>query len=995
MDGAGTPLEERRLVTVLFADIAGFTPLAERLDPEQLLEVMDPILGAMAAVVVRYDGQVDKFAGDAMLAFFGVPVAHDDDAIRAVLAAQEIQRDVATVLESLPPVARDLALHIGVNTGHVVTGTRPGGTADYSLMGDAVNVAQRLESVAPAGEIYVGHGTYGLTRHRFAFDRVGELMLKGKAAPVVAWRLVADGAAGRAAATPGLAATPFVGRHAEREVLRAAVARVALGAATTVGLVGEPGVGKTRLLEETQRLAKAQEVQWLQTRCLSYGAGLPYWPYAELLRQLAKIQPDEPAEASARKISDIAVAAGEPDAAAYLQHLAGVDSGIDIPPGIRSNPEAMRHNLHRAVGSCIAGLAARAPVILAIEDLHWIDRASLELTVELAQSSRDLPLAFALTARPEGRPSMEEVSAAVGGTGEHIELGHLDVQAASQLVEDMLGPRATPQLIDLVIDRAGGNPLFVREIVRSLLDTDVAASTTGDTGDPRAQLRDVPSTLESVLGARIDLLPRLAGEVLQAAAVVGRQVPVSLLRQLIDDDAVSMIPLLVDRGLLVQEAAATEPSYVFPHAVVVDVAYNRMLRRRRRELHRRLVDAITALFGSGDDVIDLLAHHAYRGEMGDAGLTLVRRAAARAASLFANAEAADYLRNALEMAKADPGAAADVPEILLAAARIHELTGSFPYARELFDSAREEGAGLHAWLGRARTLALMGDYAEASATLEEAATQVTPLSTSDRGLLNAARGALLMSGGSFDRALTVLSTAVSELGDSDDDAKAAVLLDIARVTALTSPAAAIERARPAVALAESRNDLARLATGLRILGGTPQQTGDIDGAAAALDRALAIAQAIGHAEEQGAVQLNLGRVRAAQGRLDEAVARYEGAREVFTRFGIKRGIAAAYCNLAEALLEVHRLDDAARAAAEGLAVAEEIGHQYWIAGAVIGLGLAALQREDWTAAEAFAHRAVKISEELGDPDRISTSRDLLRAVDLRRTTMGDPDPADA
>jgi len=320
--GAGARFEgERRLVTALFADVSGFTRLAGTLDAEDLLELIDPILAALADVVARYGGYVEKFAGDALLAVFGAPVSHEDDPARALLVALELHRE----LERLKG-AHELALHIGVNTGHGIA-RLVGNEArvDYGVLGEAVIVAQRLESEAPPGAVYVGDQTYRLTRARFEFEEVGELEVKGKPEPVRAWRLIGERAE-EALRELG----PLVGRDAELATLVRSLDALAAGPGSVLALVGEPGVGKTRLAGEARAYAEARAVRWLQARCPSYGASLAYFPYTELLRSV----PHDPNPHFAR--------------------LLGAPSAVDA-----LDPETFRAGLHEAFASW---LAAAQPV---------------------------------------------------------------------------------------------------------------------------------------------------------------------------------------------------------------------------------------------------------------------------------------------------------------------------------------------------------------------------------------------------------------------------------------------------------------------------------------------------------------------------------------------------------------------------------------------------------------------------------------------------------
>src|SRR4051812_43988754 len=296
METGGELPEERRLITALFADVSGFTALADRLDPEQLLEVIDPVISALSSVVGRYDGYVEKFAGDALMALFGAPVAHEDDAVRALHVALEMHRELARVVTELDHDA-ELTLHVGINSGHGIARIL-GSEArmDYAVLGDAVILAQRLESAAPPGETYVSETTVHLTSDEFEFAPVGDLTLKGKAEPVPAWRLVGPRAADYVVEQGAL-----IGRDRELELVDDVLADLRSGQGGVLLITGEAGIGKSRLLSTTLKRAGAARARILHARCLSYGAGVPYWPYVDLVRRETGLQSDEaPVDTRAR-----------------------------------------------------------------------------------------------------------------------------------------------------------------------------------------------------------------------------------------------------------------------------------------------------------------------------------------------------------------------------------------------------------------------------------------------------------------------------------------------------------------------------------------------------------------------------------------------------------------------------------------------------------------------------------------------------------------------
>jgi class 3 adenylate cyclase len=342
--------EERRLITAVFADISGFTALAERLgDPEQLMEVIDPVVTALSSIVGRYEGYVEKFAGDALLALFGAPVSHEDDADRALLVALEMHRELEQICADLPHTP-ELTLHVGVNSGHGIARIL-GSEArmDYAVLGDSIILAQRLESAAPPGETYVSSSTLALTRDRFEFEHVGELVLKGKSEPVPTWRLVGE------RTSPKAAARRLIGRGTELAAAEALLEALAGGRGAVLSVTGEPGVGKSRLTQEMRARAEGR-ARWLQVRCLSYGSALAYWPYMDLLRRLIGIRAEEGSHGAERSLYE---AISDEQVRPYFARLLGLPLGDSDIAGLE--PEAFRRGLHEAFAAWLTALADEAP----------------------------------------------------------------------------------------------------------------------------------------------------------------------------------------------------------------------------------------------------------------------------------------------------------------------------------------------------------------------------------------------------------------------------------------------------------------------------------------------------------------------------------------------------------------------------------------------------------------------------------------------------------
>jgi len=974
--------EERRLVTALFADVSGFTSLADRLDPEQLLEVIDPVISALSSVVGRHGGYVEKFAGDALMALFGAPVTHEDDAARAVRVALEMHEELARVVDDLPHEA-ELTLHVGINSGHGIARIL-GSEArmDYAVLGDAVILAQRLESAAPPGETYVSETTVHLTSDEFEFAPVGELTLKGKAEPVPAWRLVGPRAADYVAEQGAL-----IGRDRELELVDDVLAELRDGRGGVLLVTGEAGIGKSRLLSTTLKRAGAARARILHARCLSYGAGVPYWPYVDLVRRETGLRSDEaPAETRARLGAALA-ASGAAETAPYFARLLGLpveDESIET-----LEPEAFRRRLHESFETWLRGTTAGAPTLVAFEDVHWADASSLALTAELSRLATGTPILFVLIGRPEVRERVSELVAA--RPHRSLELGPLDGPAVRDFAAEILDGTPPQELVDFVVERTSGNPFFVQELLRALRASDALTSSDGRLTIRRGwDARQLPPTIEGVLAARIDLLPRAAATVLQTAAVVGRQVRLPLLQAVAKEaDLEPLLEELVSFGFLDRDA---EGVLVFHHALVQDAAYSRLLRRRRRELHLQVAAAAETLYGSGDHVIDLLARHLYLGEGERAG-DYLRRAGERAMRLYANAEAILHFERALELSPDDA-------ELRLQVAELHELVGDYEEALRLYEHVRTATSDVRAWRGLTATLRQQGRYDEALTVVDEAF-RSEALLNADLAPLWLEQGWTLSVAGRVEQAADVLQAAILAVGARRDPIVGSLLLQLGRAETLQgNPDEALGHELEAQKIFEDADDVRGVAMAFRLLGDTHRMRGSLDEAAGVLRRGLELAEATGSVEEVGNCLGNLAMVELERGRFNEAVACNLRAIEEFERVGHGAGRAQTYANLAWALLHAGENVEAVDYAERAIEAASAIGHPLAAADAVDTLARIALDegraRDAVERAEDAANRYLEAGavpqaatslelaadawDRIGEPEQARASRERARSL---------------
>jgi predicted ATPase/class 3 adenylate cyclase len=580
--------EERKLATVVFADLVASTELGAACDPEETRALLDRFYDAMATEIERAGGTVEKFVGDAVMAVFGAPRAHEDHAERALHAALSMQRR----LEEL--FGETLAIRIGVNTGEVVVGqAREGGSF---VTGDAVNVAARLEQAAVPGEVLAGERTVAAARGAFEFGEAGSVEAKGKPGGVACRRVLRALSLMRPRGVSGLHRT-FVGRETELEQLDAAYRRVIdQRSPHLVTIVGEAGVGKTRLVREFWEVLGGAPANPIRRtgRCLPYGQGITYWPLGEILKEHFGILEDDSPETVRRELGERAIL--------------GLTVGLDVAGDV--HPLAARDRLHTGWVEFVEELVADRPAVALVEDIHWAEPPLLDLLERLLQDVRG-PFLLLTTARPE----VFDVRPSWGGARKDastVELESLPQGTASRMVDELLTGELPGEVSELILERAEGNPFFVEEIIESLIDQGVLTPSNG--GWAARELPPgfaVPDSVQAVLASRIDLLPPAEKAALQAASVIGRVFWTGPVYELVPEMRPDL-RVLEDRDFVRRRAGSTitgETEYAFKHQLTREVAYAGLPKAKRARLHAAFAAWLEG-FGSGrDEHAPLLAHH--------------------------------------------------------------------------------------------------------------------------------------------------------------------------------------------------------------------------------------------------------------------------------------------------------------------------------------------------------------------------------------------------
>lgn len=651
---------ERRLVSALFADVVGSTSLADRMDPEDWSAVMRRVIALMTVAVERNGGSVVRVMGDGMLAVFGAPVAHEDDAIRAVRAGLEM---VAAVAEAGPSLRRDtgeeLQIRVGVNTGVAIVEGLVTGAAPRDAMGDAVNVAARMQAAARPGRVLVTGETWRHVGPTFDGIGLGGLAVKGKAEPVEAWEV--QGRRDEPASARGLAglASPLVGREEPLRRLSALLDALRAGRGRAALILGEPGVGKSRLLAELRTanpVVADAGLRWAEARSVSYGGDVPFGLLSDVILACLGLprsaSPGSVLEDLSTRLDGHGLTPQLP-ALAHLLSLPIPDvAAAELSP---LGPEALRERYIAAIEVVLRSLATDRPLAIVADDIHWADASSVDVLSRLLSLVDELPLLLVLAGRPDrGTAGWRLVEAARAVLGEgltEIALAPLDEADSRSLVANLLEVESLPgRLRDFIVERADGNPFFVEEVIRMMIERGWVVLRDGRwVGSDTIAAAEVPPTLQGLLTARIDRLPDEARRILRFAAVVGRDVPVRLLETVVGDAraAARALGRAEAAGLLRIASVDPEPVFRFRHVLVQEAAYESLLKADRRRLHRQVGEAIEAQDPDRrEELAPILGLHFERAGEAERAVEYLHLAGRAAYRRFAVREARDLLERA-------------------------------------------------------------------------------------------------------------------------------------------------------------------------------------------------------------------------------------------------------------------------------------------------------------------------------------------------------------
>jgi class 3 adenylate cyclase/tetratricopeptide (TPR) repeat protein len=640
---------ERKLVTVLFADVANSTAIFEKIDPEEVHQIMDGCFRILMDEIHRYEGTINQFTGDGVMAILGAPIAHEDHAQRACYASLNIQKAALLYAETLKnKYGIEFKMRIGLNSGSVVVGSIGDDLRmDYTADGDVTNLANRMESRAEPGGILVSGATHKLVKDFFEFTPLGKVEVKGKEQPQEAYQLIKAGEIQtrfRASVAKGL--TKFVGRKNSMEALRGLYERVLSGSGQVVGITGEAGVGKSRLLLEFIDHLSRGEYTYFEGGCLHYGSDMIYLPIIEILRSYFEIKEgdreivikdklDEKSRQSDHRLSGILPS---------FQELLSVK--VDDEKHLQLDPGEKKLRIFESIRDLFVRESEQKPLVLAIEDLHWVDKTSEECISYLIDWLANTRILLILLYRSEYTHKW-------GSKSYYTKVGLTQLGTASrgQLVQAILeGGEVVPELREFVLSRSGSNPLFVEELIHSLLENDIIQKKNHQYVLTRsASDIHVPDTIQGIIAARIDRIDEGLKHVMQVASVIGREFAFRILQAIMGMREELKSHLLNLQGLefISEKRLFPELEYIFKHALTQEVAYNSLLQRHRKKIHKNIGNAIEELYPDRlEEFYELLAYHYEQAEIHDKAIHYLIRAADRAKAIYANDEAIAYYRKA-------------------------------------------------------------------------------------------------------------------------------------------------------------------------------------------------------------------------------------------------------------------------------------------------------------------------------------------------------------
>lgn len=938
---------ERKNVTVLFADVSGFTELSEKLDPEEITDIINKLFNVLIRIVYDNEGTIDKLIGDCIMALFGAPITHENDPERAVHTALDILNAMDAFNEAQ---GTSLSIHIGINSGLVVVGGVGSDLKmDYTVMGDTVNLAERLMEEAK-DEILVSESVYKQVSYLFEMLPLERIRVKGKKLHITPHRVI-----GRTheptskRGIPGLA-SPLVARNSECKALKSAIDILPKGEAIAISVIGETGIGKSRLIQELRTHAN-EKVTWLGGKALSYGKHLPFRILQEQIRaylSISEFDTEERATASLEKNAKSLFKGKFNEYFPYLCRFLSLEVPDHLQEKVRHlDPESLKVQTAVSVKALLKQIARTHPLVLYAEDTHLVDRESIELITFLLDGLRDAPILFLFETRPEQGTGIYQIKQFLNEQYRErymeVRLAPLKPAEAKELIKNLLHTRSLPaDMLALILKKSEGNPFYIEEIIGTLIDEGIIQPQE-DSLEFVSRVVDfeIPDSVEATVRARIDKLPVEIKGFLGKASVIGRSFSFKILSCIEPDAPIpSYLDTLENRLFIAKLSAKTsEPQdaeYAFRHILTRDICYKGLLKKSRREIHRDVAACIEHIHqGKLADHYEILAFHHYNARNLEEALTYYERSG--------DIDRRSYRNNA-------------AVECYSQAIKIHEAL--YP------EDQHSKRASLH--MKRAAILELQATYDGALSDFEKALALFS--TASERAETESKIGNIFYSKSDYETAIVHYERAVRILeGEADSPLLSRILIEYAQLLSVgkSDHKRAEQMVLRAFSAINEKKQPSTFAHGLKILGSISYRTGDYDTSLQYRQKALALWKELNDKREIADGNTNVGAAYYRKGELDKALEFYKEALSITEEMGYKWGMAQACRNIGLVYRVQGERNRALQYYERCLLIAEEIGNKSGIAAVYFNMGHIYLSGELDRALE-YYKRSLAISEEIGN-----------------------------
>ena len=957
---------QRRNVTVLFVDLSGYTALSSRMDSEDLYELVQKFVSLLANDVYKYEGMVDKFTGDGLMALFGAPIANENNTELALRSAFDMIKDVQVLnAEMEAQVGVPLRVHIGLHSGPVIVGGIGSNLLmNYTAIGDTVNLARRIEDAAAPGTILVSEAAYGLTQRLFDFIPVRNLSLKGIHGPITAYQALGlkiqpDSVRG----IEGLRA-PMIGRDPELHRLQQAFDELVTHSKGQFTLVvGEAGVGKSRLVSEFVKAIAPSQASILKGHSLTYRRSVSYWIFLDLLRSYLSVSIDTPPLEIRQSLVDkasLALGNRTHEVVPYIENLLSLPPSdsmiarrIELLDGIQ-----LRQQIFLAMRSLLTAETSLQPVVIILEDLHWADEASLELLLFLLETIQQSRMFVIAITRPFQEGLMvkitEKAAGHLGDSFTTIQLQSLSPLQSQELLRQLLSTvDLREDLRDKIIQRSSGVPFYLEEILRMMIDEGLLQRANSHwklAEGANITLHGVPDSLQGLILTRFDRVNSIQRKVLQVSSVIGRQfdavVVENVIQQVTTEEVGEALDRLVEKEFILLQPGQGTRGYAFKHAIVSEAIYSTILKKERSEIHGRVGETIERLYaGQLDNYIDILARHFSWSGKKERALFYLSRAAQRSARSYINDQAKNYYEEALELLPQVSHTPAQALQLHMGLGDVLTLVGEYPAARQQYEQCQK--------------------FVPAETDRK---------SSADRSTLFRKIATTYERQADFLKALSFLDKAQQELVESPglfpiEDAQ--ILNDIGWIHfRLGNMEEAEENLFTALGNAKETSRYDVTASIYNRLGGVYYQMKQLDRASLYVQRSLALREEIGDTVAVARSYNNLGLLDWKRGNWDSALASFMHSLELHANLGDAEGIIDLHGNLG--LLEMDRgnIDQALDQLTKAMQIAQQIGHHYIVAMTTMYFTQLFICTEEWEKAYEYGNRSLNAFKEINALDEL-------------------------